>query len=208
MADPKPLVFVIDDDPSVRRALSRLLKSHGFTVETFASAGEFLMRPHYDGPGCLVLDLQMPGLNGLELQQQLAPSGYQLPIVFITGHGNVPASVKAMKAGAVDFLTKPFESKDLFAAIQQALQKDEIARKVCVEVDHIQQKLDRLTPRELEVMKLLLRGLMNKHVAAELGISVKTLKLHRARVMEKMQVHSVAELVHMDYHRMAARGPH
>jgi RNA polymerase sigma factor (sigma-70 family) len=197
MTEPKPTVFVVDDDPSVRKALSRLLKSHGLAVESFASAGEFLMRPHYDGPGCLVLDLRMPGLNGLELQQQLAPKGYHLPIVFITGHGDLPASVKAMKAGAVDFLPKPFHDSELLAAIQQALAKDKSARKARDEMDDVQQKLERLTPRELEVMKLIVRGLLNKQAAADLGISEKTVKVHRARVMEKMQVRSFAELVHL-----------
>lgn len=194
----QPIVFVIDDDPSVRKALSRLLKSHGLAVETFASAGEFLSRPRYDGPGCLVLDLRMPGLNGLELQKQLEPAGYRLPIVFITGHGDIPSSVSAMKAGAVDFLPKPFDDTELLAAIQQALEKDKVARKARAEVADVQQKLERLTPRELEVMKLIVRGHLNKQAASDLGISIKTVKIHRARVMEKMQVRSVAELVHLD----------
>jgi len=198
MAEMKPIVFVIDDDPSVRKALSRFLKNHGTEVETFASAGEFLGRSHHDGPGCLIVDLCLPGLNGLELQKQLGPAGYQLPIIFITGHGDIPSTVQAMKEGAVDFLPKPFDNTELLAAIQEALQKDEVARKVRAEVDTIQQKLERLTPRELDVMKLLVRGLLNKQVASDLGISIKTVKIHRSRVMEKMQIRSVAELVHLN----------
>ncbi len=197
MAEARPIVFVVDDDPSVRKSLSRLIKSHGLAVETFASAGEFLSRSHYGGPGCLVLDLRMPGLDGLELQKQLAPAGYALPIVFITGHGDIPASVKAMKAGAVDFLPKPFNDTELLAAIHQAFEKDKAVRVARAEVDDIQKKLDRLTPRELEVMKLIVRGYLNKQAAADLGVSEKTIKVHRARVMEKMQVRSFAELVHL-----------
>ncbi len=198
MTEAKPTVFVVDDDPSVRKSLSRLLKSHGLAVEAFSSAGEFLGRDHYDGPGCLVVDLRMPGLNGLDLQKQLAPARYNLPIVFITGHGDIPASVTAMKAGAVDFLTKPFNDTELLAAVKQALEKDKAARAARAEANDIQKKVERLTPRELEVMKLIVRGYMNKQAAADLGISIKTVKIHRARVMEKMQVRSLAELVHLD----------
>lgn len=197
MAETNTIVFVIDDDPSVLKAISRFLRNRDLTVESFASADAFLERPHHDGPGCLVLDLCLPGLNGLELQKQLTAAGYRLPIVFITGHGDVPSSVKAMKGGAVDFLTKPFNNAELLAAIQQAITKDAAARKVSAEVDGIQQKLDRLTPREFEVMKGIVRGLLNKQVASDLGISEKTVKIHRARVMEKMQVRSFAELVHL-----------
>lgn len=197
MTEIDSIVFVIDDDPSILKAISRFLRNRGLTVEVFASAGAFLERSHHDGPGCLVLDLCLPGLTGLELQKQLVAAGYRLPIIFITGHGDIPSTVMAMKGGAVDFLPKPFDNAVLLAAIHQALEKDRIARQVRAEVDDIQTRFERLTPREHDVTKLLVQGMLNKQVASDLGISIKTVKIHRARVMEKMRIRSVAELVHL-----------
>lgn len=191
-------VFLVDDDPSVRRALTRLIKSAGYRVESFGSAREFLqLGMSRDGPACLVLDVRMPGLSGLELQDELQKKNAILPVIFITGHGDIPTSVKAMKAGAIDFLQKPVKDKDLLKAIEQALARASRDRAEREELDEIQNRIDRLTPREREVMALIVRGLLNKQIAFELGTVEKTIKVHRARVMEKMQVKSVAELVHL-----------
>jgi FixJ family two-component response regulator len=189
------VIFLVDDDPSVRKALVRLLRSTGHAVETFASAREFLARERYDGPGCLVLDLRMPGMTGLELQDALERSGHALPIVFISGHADIPASVKAMKAGAIDFLTKPVDDRQLLSAIEQALARDAAARADRAERDAARAALGRLTPREGQVCAHVATGKLNKQIAGELGISEKTVKVHRARVMEKLAVASVAELV-------------
>jgi len=191
-------VFLIDDDASVRRALTRLIKSAGYQVEGFASAREFLDsgRPS-EALGCLVLDVQMPGFTGMELQRELRALDSHLPIIFITGHGDIPTSVRAMKAGAMDFLQKPVKDKDLLRAIEQALalaRHDHAERQ---ELEEIRSRIDILTPREREVMILVARGLLNKQVAFELGTVEKTIKVHRARVMEKMQVNSLAELVRL-----------
>ena len=197
MAKSDGIVFVIDDEPSVRKALARLLNSAGFRPETFASANDFLQRPHYDGPGCLVLDVHMPGLSGLELQDAMASAGYYLPIVFISGKSDIPESVRGMKAGAVDFLKKPFSDTELLAAINVSLKKDLEARAARAERAKIDERVQALTPREREVLSFMVTGMLNKQIAFELGITEKTVKVHRARVMEKMQAGSVAELVRL-----------
>jgi FixJ family two-component response regulator len=188
-------VFIVDDDPSMRKALTRLCASAGLKVNAFASAREFLDAGAPESPACLVLDVRLPGLSGLDLQTELAARNIQTPIVFITGHGDIPMSVRAMKAGAVDFLTKPFQNKDLVAVIQVALGKDVRLQSVQSERELIQGRLDTLTPRERQVFEMVIKGLLNKQIAADLGASEQTIKVHRARVMEKMAVTSVAELV-------------
>jgi RNA polymerase sigma factor (sigma-70 family) len=197
MKKPIPMIFVVDDDPSVRKSLERLMKSVGFKVETFVSAEEFLQRKPYSGPSCLVLDVRMPGLSGIDLQKELAQKEISLPIVFITGHGDIPMSVKAMKDGAVDFLPKPFDEKDLLSAIDQAIDRDVQSRKQQIEKAIIQRRLDTLTPREYQVLRWLITGMLNKQIAYELGITEKTVKVHRSRVMRKMGIVSVAELVRL-----------
>jgi RNA polymerase sigma factor (sigma-70 family) len=192
-----PIIFVVDDDASVRKALKRLLTTAGLTVETFASAQEFLDRPRYDGPRCLVLDVRLPGLGGLDLQSQLTATNLRLPIIFITGHGDVPMSVRAMKAGAVDFLTKPFNDQDLLDAIQLAIERDRQIKQQRADVAEIHERVGTLTPREREVFALVVTGMLNKQIAAELGTSEKTIKVHRARVMKKMQAGSLADLVRL-----------
>jgi FixJ family two-component response regulator len=193
-----PVVFLVDDDPSVRRALARLIKSAGHQVQTFASAQEFLgTRACGEEAACLVLDVRMPGLTGIELQRQLQTLNRNVPIVFMTGHGNIPMSVQAMKAGAVDFLPKPVKDTDLLRAIEQALARAVRDRAEWNELEDGRQRVDRLTPREREVMVLVVRGLLNKQIAFELGTVEKTIKVHRARVMEKMQVNSLADLVRL-----------
>jgi len=193
----KPMVFVVDDDPSVRKSLTRLLAAAKYTVEAFASAREFLAREPYAGPSCLVLDVQMPGLTGLALQEALAAVGRRMSIVFVSGHVNVPMSVKAMKGGAVDLLTKPVDDTDLLKAIQRAVVKDakDLGREAGVA--EIQERVKRLTAREAEVFALVVTGMLNKQIAAALGIGEKAVKVHRARVMEKLQARSVAELVRL-----------
>ncbi len=192
-----PTVFVVDDDPAVLKSLSRLLRSARLACATFASPREFLDSHDPNAPGCLVLDVAMPGLNGLELQQALIASGHELPIVFLTGHGDIPMTVQAMKRGAVDFLTKPVNDDTLLAAIRAAIEKDRVQRQARAEVAEIQQRFATLTPREREVLEHVLTGQLNKQIADDLGTVEKTIKVHRARVMEKMKVHSVAELVHL-----------
>ncbi len=191
------IVFLVDDDPSVRKALARLLRADGFQVETFASAEEFLAYERPDAPGCLVLDLHMPGLNGLQLQRRLQQARADLPIIFITGHGDIPTSVEAMKAGAADFLPKPFENAHLLEAVRQAIARDRQGRKVRAKATEIRQRAESLTPREREVMDLVVTGLLNKQVGRRLKVTEKTVKVHRAQVMSKMEAHSLAELVRM-----------
>lgn len=193
-----PNVFLVDDDASVRRALARLIKSAGHNVQTFASAREFLgTKPGSQETGCLVLDVRMPGLTGIDLQRELQTMNRNLPIVFITGHGDIPMSVNAMKAGAVDFLQKPVKDKDLLKAIEKSLARSAKDQSQREEIDQIQKCVESLTPRELEVMALVVTGMLNKQIAFKLGTVEKTIKVHRARVMEKMGVGSIAELVRL-----------
>jgi RNA polymerase sigma factor (sigma-70 family) len=189
------VVFIVDDDASVRKSLERLVRSVGLRGRTFASAPEFLQCAASDGPSCLVLDVRMPGVSGLALQETLAASGHRIPIIFITGHGDITMSVRAMKAGAVDFLPKPFNDQDLLEAIQEAIARDRQVREKRAALQAIQQRAALLTPRERDVLGLVVAGLLNKQIAAELGMSEKTVKAHRAQVMQKMQVSSVAQLV-------------
>jgi FixJ family two-component response regulator len=192
-----PTVFIVDDEAPVRKALSRLLRATGFAVAAFASPGEFLAQHDLHKPGCLVLDLMMPGVNGMELQRALARKGSVLPIIFLTGHGDVPQSVQAMKGGALDFLTKPVNDEQLLAAISDAIEKDRVARREQAELSKIRARLATLTPREQEVLKHVVTGKLNKQIADDLGVVEKTIKVHRARVMTKMKVQSVAELVRL-----------
>ena len=192
-----PLVLVVDDDPSVRKSLSRLLESADYAVEAFASAGEFLARGPHPGPCCLVLDVKMPGLTGIQLQEMLAATGRRMSIVFVSGHVDVPTSVKAMKAGAVDLLTKPVDVRDLIAAIQRAMTRDEHERATETRLAEVRRRVAMLTARETEVFARVVTGMLNKQIGAALGIGEKTVKVHRARVMEKMQAGSVAELVRL-----------
>jgi RNA polymerase sigma factor (sigma-70 family) len=193
----EPIVFIVDDDDAVRRSLERLIKSVGLNVETFASAHEFLRREPPAGPACIVLDVRMPGLSGLDLQQELVAAKLGLPIIFMTGHGTVPMSVRAMKAGAVDFLQKPIDEQILLDAVHQAIDRDRQSRDRQTQEQVIRERAESLTPREREVFSLVVSGLLNKQVAAELGTSEKTIKVHRARVMQKMQADSLADLVRM-----------
>lgn len=196
MSDATATIFLIDDDASVRRAVARLLRSAGYAVKTFASARELLDGDREtDGAACIVLDLQMPGLTGLDLQRELRKREIELPIVFISGHGDIPSSVRAMKDGAVDFLTKPVADDDLLGAVEQAVQRDSVQRAQRDELDVLRARAATLTPREREVMELVVQGLLNKQIAARLGTVEKTIKVHRGRVMQKMQVESLADLV-------------
>lgn len=197
MSQAAPTVFIVDDDPAVLKSLSRLLHSVQLSVVTFGSPEEFLEQHDPREPGCLVLDVSMPGLNGLELQEALTTKGSAVPIIFLTGHGDVPTSVQAMKRGAFDFLTKPVNDDDLINAVHAALEKNRMARQAGDELDDIQERLATLTPREREVLTHVVTGQLNKQIAYDLGTVEKTIKVHRARVMEKMKVHSVAELVRL-----------
>jgi FixJ family two-component response regulator len=190
-------VFVVDDDESIREGLSNLIRSVGLSVETFPAAQGFLKTPRPDVPACLVLDVRMPGLSGLDLQRELTQANIRIPIIFITGHGDIPMSVSAMKAGAIEFLTKPFRDQDLLDAIQKALGHDKLARNRQAEAAELHGRFDSLTPREREVFGLVVTGLLNKQMALKLGISEVTIKLHRHQVMQKMQAESLADLVRM-----------
>jgi len=192
-----PTVFIIDDDASVCKSLSRLLRSLGFEAETFASAELFLERKHYDGVGCIVLDVQMPGLSGMDLQKELNKADYHMPIIFITGHGDIPMSVQAMKKGAVNFLTKPFDDEQLLHAVREAVEQDRGAKAKRAEVHDIRRRIELLTPREHEILRYVITGMMNKQIASSLDIAEKTVKVHRGRMMEKLRVNSVAELVRL-----------
>lgn len=196
MTQMRPTVTVVDDDDGVRKALGRLLRAHGYNVEDYPSADDFLNSGR-EGSGCMVLDVQMPGLDGLSLQEEMRTRGIDLPIIFITAHGDVPRSVRAMKQGAIDFLQKPFEEDDLLRAISSAVARDEALRLQKSDRDSIRSKVDRLTRREYEVFVRVIRGKLNKQIAAELGITEKTVKAHRARVMRKMEASSLAQLVRM-----------
>ena len=197
MSESPAVVFVVDDDASVRRGLARLLKAHGYQVQVFATAREFLHHDGDHGNACLVLDLQLPGLSGLDLQAELAAAGRTMPIVFVTGHGDVPSSVRAMKAGAVDFLPKPVRAATLLEAVRTAVERDLRARRARETVDAAKARLRTLTPREREVLALVVAGKLNKQVAFDLGITLKTVKAHRGRIMEKLGASSVAELVRL-----------
>ncbi len=197
MSNQIPTIFVVDDDPSVRMALERLISSVGFGVQTFDSAQSFLNYAPSIGSGCLVLDIRMPAMSGLDLQEKLASKKIDIPIVFLTGHGDITISVRAMKAGAVDFLQKPFDDQRLLDAINQAIEKDKKSRLEKEEKRTIQKRLEALTPREYEVFTLVVSGMLNKQIADELGISEKTVKVHRSRVMEKTRAGSLADLVRM-----------
>jgi FixJ family two-component response regulator len=190
-------VFIVDDDASVRKSLARLVRAAGYEVETFASAREFLARPPLDAPGCLVLDVRMPGLNGLELQETLATAGELLSTVFVTGYGDVTAGVRAMKGGAVDFLTKPVDKQELLGAIERAATRAHQARDNAARIAEIRSRMKTLTPREAEVFALVVTGRLNKQIASDLGVGEKMVKVHRARVMEKMRAGSLAELVRL-----------
>jgi FixJ family two-component response regulator len=191
------MVFVVDDDPQVLASIQGLLKSAGLRSEGFETAEQFLQRQPPDGPTCLIVDVSLPGISGLDFQQQLKKAGLQIPIVFITAHGDIPMTVKAMKSGAVEFLTKPVEDKALLGAVQQALASDTARRRVETEEADLRARYEMLTPREREVMGLVVSGLLNKQIASQLGTREITIKVHRAQVMHKMQAGSLAELVRM-----------
>jgi FixJ family two-component response regulator len=196
-SEDKPVVFVVDDDASMRRALESLLRSVGHEVRLFSSAPEFMQAERVDAPSCLVLDVRLPGISGLAFQQQLTSAGMTLPVIFITGHGDVPMSVRAMKAGAAEFLTKPFDDQVLLDAVHAALERDRARRREDASLTTLKAHHDGLTERERQVMTYVATGWMNKRIAAELGLSVVTVKVHRGQVMRKMQAKSVAELVRM-----------
>lgn len=197
MIGERGIVFVVDDDPSIREALDSLLRSVGFDIQTLASAQDFLANKRPDVPSCLMLDVQLLGLSGLDLQQEPAKANIPITIIFITEHGDIPLSVRAMKAGAAEFLTKPFRDQDLVDAIRQCIERDRAAREPRSQIDDLRQRYDSLTTREREVMALVASGLLNKQIAAELALSEITIKVHRAKVMQKMQATSLAELVRM-----------
>jgi FixJ family two-component response regulator len=197
MPEPEPTVFIVDDDAQMRESLRNLIRSVGLRVELFASAQEFVQSQHPDAPSCLVLDVRMPGLSGLDLQKQTSEADLEIPIIFITGHGDIPMSVRAIKAGAVEFLTKPFRDQDLLDAIQEALDRSRKAREEQAATEDLRRRFGSLTPREREVMGRVVAGLLNKQIGAELGTSETTVKIQRHQVMEKMGAGSLPELVRM-----------
>jgi FixJ family two-component response regulator len=197
MTSSTPFVFVIDDDESVRRGLKRFLRSANYENEVFKSASDFLARPPHPGPACVIVDVQMPDINGIDFQQALIQRRREEQLVFITGHGNIPMCAQVMKAGAVDFLPKPFKSRELLKCIEDALHRSAGQRSRAAERNEARRLLDLLTPREFEVMQLVIRGMLNKQVGGELGVAEKTVKVHRGRMMQKLGVASVAELVQL-----------
>lgn len=197
MQELRPAVYVIDDDPSVRDGLDSLLRSVGYDTRGFASPRDFLLHPRSEGPTCIVLDVRMPDASGLDFQDELTRAGYSTPIIFLTGHGDVPMSVRAMKAGAVEFLLKPFREQDLLDAIRQALEIDRSRLRKEAAAGDLRERFASLTPREREVMALVARGLLNKQIAAEIGLSEITVKVHRGQAMRKMRADSVADLIRM-----------
>ena len=197
MSEPASIVFVVDDDPSVRRAIQRLVESVGLPVKLFGSAADFMNSGHPDVPSCLVLDIRLPGISGLDFQRELAKAQNEIPTIFITAHGDIPMTVRAMKAGAVEFLTKPFRDQDLLDAIQIALERDRARRQRQADIAILQERLESLTPREREVLPLVVSGLPNKQVAAEIGTTEATIKVHRSQLMKKMGADSLPELVRM-----------
>jgi len=192
----RPVLYIVDDDASVRRALSLLLKSHGFNVETFTRAEDFLASKHLKVLSCLILDIQLPGIDGLVLQADMVLRKLEIPIVFITGHGDIPMSVKGMKGGAIDFLPKPFADKDLLEAIDRALAKNKVQNKDQAEIAGIKRRIKTLSPRELEVFQLVAKGMLSKQIAFKCGTALQTIKVHRGRVMQKMHAKTVTELIH------------
>jgi FixJ family two-component response regulator len=197
MGEAESTVFIIDDDPLYRRSSERLVRSVGFTVQSFESAHDFLSSRRPNVPSCLILDVRLPGLSGLDLQRELAEAGVHIPIIFVTGHGDIPMSVQAMKAGAVEFLTKPFRDQVLLDAIRQAIGRDQVARRQRARNADLRRRYESLNPREREVFKCLVSGMLNKQIAVEIGTTERTVKFHRGNIMQKMQVKSLAELVRM-----------
>jgi len=197
LRQPEAVIAIVDDDASVQRGLQRLIRSAGWKVETFASAQEFLARSRTELPNCVLLDLQLPGLSGLDLQKRMAEVGLEIPIVFLTGHGNIPVSVQAMKAGAVQFLTKPVDEQELFQAIEEAVERDRRTRQQQVEMSELRDRYESLTGREQEVMQKVISGMLNKQIAADLKITEDTVKFHRGHIMRKMNSDSLADLVRM-----------
>jgi FixJ family two-component response regulator len=197
MAGNEGVVFVVDDDASMRHSTECLIRSIGLNAMTFASADQFLKHKRPDTPACLLLDMRMPGLSGLDLQKELAQAGVDIPIIFITGHGDIPMTVQAMKAGAIEFLTKPYRDQDLIDAVRKGLKRDGVARTEQTKLRDLKRRFDSLTPREREVMTLVVSGLLNKQIAAQLGSTEQTVKFHRGHIMQKMQAVSLADLVRM-----------
>lgn len=195
MSETHPTVFVVEDDASVRDAIGNLLESVGIRSQMFGSTAEFVQGKRHEAPGCLVLDIRLPGKNGLDFQEELQKAGVDIPIIFITAHGDIPMTKRAMKAGAIEFLTKPFEKKDLLDAIEHGLERDRVRRQEKAELSSLESRINQLTLREREVMDLVVSGLINKQIATQLGLSEVTVKIHRGRVMQKMQVASLADLV-------------
>jgi RNA polymerase sigma factor (sigma-70 family) len=197
MSEPESIVFVVDDDPSVRTAIKRLIGCVGLQVELFGSAKEFLHSKKPDVPSCLVLDIRLPGISGLDFQRELAKTNIHIPIIFITGHGDVPMTVRAMKAGAVEFLTKPFRDQDLLDAVQSALERDRVRRQREAEIATLRERFESLSAPEHEVVVMVVSGMLNKQIAAEIGTTENTVKVHRSRAMEKLEAQSLADLVKM-----------